>query len=244
MKTMQEKDIPQKILGGDKFKEDIKDLRKSVLIFIIPFITLFITIFLYSKQIINKILVLNGIDINKLITIAPLESIQTQLNLAIVMSLALTLPLILYATYIFIEPVIKNKIKIKSYVFSSIFLCWSGFIIGITIFSKYLFQSFIYYQITGMMWSIKEVISLILSFGISMGLIFQTMIIIPLLVNMGLFTRKKLIKYSMVIFLIISILSAMITPPDIFSQIIVCVPFYGSFWMGIFISKLTEGGKK
>jgi sec-independent protein translocase protein TatC len=222
------------------FEEDLKDLKKSILIFFIPFIISIIGIFIYSEEIINLILKLNNININSLITISPLESIQTQINTSLTISLAITIPLLLYSIYSFIEPVLKNKIKIKLYVLSSIILSWTGFIIGSTMFSKYLIESFKYYQITGMMWSIKEVLSLIMSFGIAMSFIFQTIIIIPLLVKSKIVSRKSLIKYSLIVFLFISLLSAIITPPDIFSQIIVCVPFYTSFWIGIIISKFME----
>ena len=224
-----------------KFEEDIKDLRKSVLIFIIPFIISFIGLFMYSKEIINQIINLNGLDINNLITITPLESIQTQINTSLTLSLAICIPLLLLSIYLFIKPILKTKkYEVFVYIYSSMILAWLGMIIGSTIFSKYIIKSFSYYQITAAMWSIKSVLSLILGFGLALSLIFQVVILIPIIINIGLITRKKLIKYSMFIFLLIAIISAFITPPDIFSQLIVSIPFYASFWLGIFINKLQE----
>ena len=50
---------------------------------------------------------------------------------------------------------------------------------------------------------------------------------------MGLLTREMLKKYRPYAFVIILIIAAIITPPDIFTLILVGIPLYGLFELSI-----------
>ena len=56
---------------------------------------------------------------------------------------------------------------------------------------------------------------------------------------MELLITKKLIKYRKYALLIVLTLAAIITPPDIASQIIVAIPVMILYQISIFISKLV-----
>jgi len=76
------------------------------------------------------------------------------------------------------------------------------------------------------------------------GLVFELPIIVFFLTKVGLITpafMKKNRKYVLVLLLIIS---AIITPPDIFSQILVTIPLMLLYEMSIVISKRMERKKK
>jgi sec-independent protein translocase protein TatC len=86
---------------------------------------------------------------------------------------------------------------------------------------------------------LSSYIGLVRASVLASGLIFELPVIIYFLTKVGLVTPeflRKNRKYSLVFILIIS---ALITPPDIASQVIVAIPVLVLYEVSIFISKLV-----
>lgn len=81
--------------------------------------------------------------------------------------------------------------------------------------------------------------STILSTVFYTGLFFLLPVIIYLLSKVGLITPDFLKKYRKHALVVILILSALITPPDVISQIIVSIPILILYEIGILVSKKT-----
>jgi sec-independent protein translocase protein TatC len=86
---------------------------------------------------------------------------------------------------------------------------------------------------------ISSYIGLVRSAAIASGLVFELPIIIYFLTKIGLVTPEFLIKYRKYALVIVLILSAIITPPDIASQIIVAIPILILYQVSIYISKIV-----
>ncbi|MGB5428253.1 twin-arginine translocase subunit TatC, partial [Eudoraea sp.] len=74
---------------------------------------------------------------------------------------------------------------------------------------------------------------------IACGILFELPIIIFFLTKVGLVTPEILKKYRKIALVIVLILSAVITPPDVTSQIIVAVPVIILYQASIYISKFV-----
>ncbi|WP_422860441.1 twin-arginine translocase subunit TatC [Flagellimonas sp. S174] len=74
---------------------------------------------------------------------------------------------------------------------------------------------------------------------IACGIMFELPIIIYFLTKVGLVTPAILKKYRKIALVIVLILSAIITPPDIASQIVVAVPVLILYQISIYISKVV-----
>ncbi|WP_343485801.1 twin-arginine translocase subunit TatC [Allomuricauda sp. d1] len=74
---------------------------------------------------------------------------------------------------------------------------------------------------------------------IACGIMFELPIIIFFLTKVGLVTPEILKKYRKIALVIVLILSAIITPPDVASQIVVAVPVLILYQISIYISKLV-----
>ena len=74
---------------------------------------------------------------------------------------------------------------------------------------------------------------------IASGLIFELPIIIYFLTKIGLVTPDIMVKYRKFALVIVLVLSAIITPPDIASQIIVAIPIVILYQISIYISKFV-----
>ena len=86
---------------------------------------------------------------------------------------------------------------------------------------------------------LSSYIGLLRASVLASGLIFELPIIIYFLTKVGIVTPKFLRKNRKFALVIVLSLSAIITPPDIVSQIIVSIPLLILYEVSIFISKLT-----
>lgn len=91
---------------------------------------------------------------------------------------------------------------------------------------------------------IGSYIGLVRSAAIASGLVFELPIIIYFLTKIGLVTPEFLKKYRKYALVIVLILSAIITPPDIASQIIVAIPILILYQVSIYISKVVVRNQK
>ena len=82
--------------------------------------------------------------------------------------------------------------------------------------------------------SVVSFISL-LTFG--SGVIFELPIVIYFLAKSGLVTAELMRNYRRVAVIVILILSALITPPDLTSQVILSFPIFILYEIGIIIAK-------
>ncbi|MFC4721219.1 twin-arginine translocase subunit TatC [Geojedonia litorea] len=91
---------------------------------------------------------------------------------------------------------------------------------------------------------ISSYISLVRSSALASGLVFELPIIIYFLTKVGLVTPQFLKKYRKYALVLVLILSAIITPPDIASQIIVAIPILILYQVSIYISAIVVRNQK
>lgn len=91
---------------------------------------------------------------------------------------------------------------------------------------------------------IDSYISLVRSSSLASGLVFELPIIIYFLTKIGLVTPQFLRKYRKYALVIVLIISAVITPPDIASQVIVAIPILVLYQVSIYISAIVVRNQK
>jgi sec-independent protein translocase protein TatC len=90
--------------------------------------------------------------------------------------------------------------------------------------------------------SMKEYLSFSIKFLLAFGLVFEFPVVLVLLARIGVVDAKTLARQRKYAILLIFIFAAIITPPDIISQVIVALPMIGLYELSILLSKLF--GKK
>ena len=88
--------------------------------------------------------------------------------------------------------------------------------------------------------TLDSYISTFVMLTLLMGLVFQLPVIAFILAKMGLIHSDYLVKYRSYAFLIICVVAAIITPPDIMTLILVAVPLYLLYEISIRIIRLVE----
>lgn len=173
----------------------------------------------------------------------------TNMYFSIIGGVVLAFPLIFYQVWSFVKPALKQEERSvsKGVIFWGSMLFFLGILFGYFLISPLCVQFFGNYSMSDAIkndFTINSYISVITTTTFFSGLFFQLPIVIYLLTKLGIVSPellKKLRKHALVVILI---LSAIITPPDVVSQIIVAIPIMGLYEIGILVSQRVIKNKK
>jgi len=154
-------------------------------------------------------------------------------------------PYIVYQLWKFIEPGLKvnEKSNVKGIVFYISLLFFIGILFGYFIVAPLSVQFFGSFTISNQIennFTISSYMSMILSTIFYCGLFFLLPVVSYFLTRIGLFDSDFLKKYRRHAIVIILILAAIITPPDVISQVVVTIPIYILYEISILVSVRVE----
>ncbi len=155
----------------------------------------------------------------------------------------ISFPYVIYEFWKFVAPAMHDNERknAKGFIFISSLLFFTGVLFGYYIVTPLSINFLGKYQVSEAVlnnFDIGSYISLVRASVIASGLIFELPIVIYFLTRVGIVTPEFLRKYRKYALVIVLILSAIITPPDIVSQIIVAIPVLILYEVSIFISKI------
>ena len=168
----------------------------------------------------------------------------TYLKIALVLSLFVTAPITFYQAWAFIAPGLyaEEKTVFLSFFLSSILLLFIGGTFAFYVVFPIIFKFFLSFSTDTIqaMPAIKEYLSLVLKLLFAFGMSFQVPIIVVILTRLGIVEAKDLADKRRYVIVWAFIFSAVLTPPDIVSQILLAIPMYGLFEIGVFIAYRLE----
>jgi sec-independent protein translocase protein TatC len=160
---------------------------------------------------------------------------------AITAGFIIAFPVILWELWKFISPALYDKEKkgAKLFIFISSILFFLGVLFGYFIITPLSINFLAGYQVSTQIHNdidLDSYISLIRSTTLSTGLVFELPIVMFFLSKMGLVTPTFLRTYRKYAIVVILIIAAIVTPPDVVSQITVSIPLLILYEASIFIS--------
>jgi len=158
-------------------------------------------------------------------------------------------PYILYEFWRFISPGLKEKERKSSrgFIFIASLLFFTGVLFGYYLITPLSINFLGNYQVSKEVFNdfdLDSYISLVRTSVLACGIVFELPILMYILTKIGLVTPEILRKYRKFALIIVLILSAVITPPDIVSQIIVAIPILILYEVSIYISKIVIRNQK
>lgn len=178
------------------------------------------------------------------IAITPYETFLKALGLSLIGGLLIAFPYILWEIWSFIKPGLhsheKSGLRGNIFVMSLLFFLGVGFsYYVITPFSIQFLAGFEFSQELSNQWRIGSVISLVAQIALGGGVIFEMPILVFYLTKLGVVTPDFLKQYRRHSYVILLILAAIITPPDVLSQILIFIPLSALYELSIRISKMV-----
>ena len=219
------------------------ELRKRLVIIILSVLIFSVISLIFSDNIIENILSLsNGY---KFIYNTPQALIVQSLKIAVVSGIVLSSPIIFYNIWMFISPALKvtERIVISIIFTLGVVLFLIGCIFAYSIIIPFVLNFFIESNSIDELQSyvtLDGYISLIVSFFIAFGLIFELPVVLLCLDIAGIASRKTFVNLRKFAIVIICIISGIITPPDVFSLIVAAIPMLILFEISLFIMYLYE----
>lgn len=172
------------------------------------------------------------------------EAFTTQLKVSLIAGVLIVSPFIFYQIWAFVKPALyENEIRLFRLMF---FLALCLFLLGVVFCYRYVYGLAInFFLIAGEdlatpMLSIDKYVNFLFSFLLPFGVVFELPIGIYMATRMGWVDYKKLSRWRKYVFFGIFVLAAILTPPDVVSQIMLGVPMYVLFEIGVQVSRFTK----
>jgi sec-independent protein translocase protein TatC len=231
------------------FLSHLKELRDRIVASLIALGIAFLVTFYFKEQIF-QFLMQPFIKVmpkgSSFIFISITEAFITYFKISIVAALFLSAPVILYEFWMFVAPGLYEKEKKYVYPFmffgSVCFLCGALFCYFVVM--PYLYKFFVSYAADFIipMPDLKSYMTLTLKMLVIFGVLFELPLVAFYLAKAGIINARLLSSKRRYAILAIFIVAALITPPDVVSQILVALPLWGLYEISIIIARVF--GKK
>ncbi|PHQ28669.1 twin-arginine translocase subunit TatC [Leeuwenhoekiella nanhaiensis] len=160
---------------------------------------------------------------------------------SIIVGLVVAFPYVVYEFWRFISPGLyeKERKNSRGFIVISSLLFFMGVLFGYYIIAPLSINFLANFTVGDMVkneFDISSYIGLVRASAIAAGLIFELPIVIYFFTKIGLVTPQFLRKYRKYALVIVLIVAAIITPPDISTQVIVSIPILILYEVSILIS--------
>lgn len=167
---------------------------------------------------------------------------MTHLSTSVYLALLLASPFILIELFRFITPALyDNERKYSARITCTIFLLFiTGVLMSYFVIFPFSIRFLGTYQVSEdvvNMINLSSYISTFTALTFMMGIVFQIPVISFFLAKMGILEAEFMAKYRRHALIIIMIIAAIITPPDIFTLVLVTIPMYALYELSILIVK-------
>ncbi|OKY78039.1 MAG: Sec-independent protein secretion pathway component TatC [Candidatus Methanohalarchaeum thermophilum] len=188
----------------------------------------------------------------ELVWIGPLEIITVQIKISIIIGLLIALPLIFYYLYGSINEKIDrinlnlnlSKKQILVIVVAAILLFLAGVLYSYFLMTPLMFKALVILSNMidpgiAITYTISKFINLVVLMVLAFGITFEFPIILNLAIRSGLVKYKTVKEKRKIIYLLILILSGLVTGPTIITQVMIALPLFLFFEISLYISKYT-----
>jgi sec-independent protein translocase protein TatC len=235
---------------GMNFLDHLEELRTRIIKMALSIFLCAVPCFIFWRKIFEILLIYPLRYANPkphLIYTSPAEAVMLSIQIAFVCGIIISIPFIFYQIWAFVSPGLYNqekKIVLPLVISSSI-----SFFLGL------LFAYFVLPLMIRVLtlwgagaiepyFKAKEYISFLLKMSLACGIIFEMPVVSWLLTKLDLITPKFLINKLRHAIVVIFIIAAIITPPDVLSQLFLAIPLIFIYLISILVSFLSVEKKK
>ncbi len=177
----------------------------------------------------------------EIIVTNPMAQFLSHIKVSLVVGFIVAFPYVFYEIWKFIEPGLLEDEKkyTKGVVAISSLLFLMGVCFGYFVLCPFSLNFFSNYSVSAAVtntWRLTAYVSLIATLVLAAGVMFELPMVVYFLSKVGIATPEAMREYRKHAFVAILLVSAVITPPDVISQLLVGCPVYLLYEMSIFIS--------
>lgn len=236
----------------EELRPHLQDLRKRLMLSILSVVICFVACFSFHEEIFKWVQMpiakafASGIN-GKLIQIAPAEYLFVAIKVSFFAAFVIAVPIVFWQLWLFVAPGLykhEKKLVLPFVFFGSIM-----FALGLLFCYEIVFPLIIRYvlafgnEIVEANIASNEYLSFFIRIMLAFGFVFELPVMAFFLGKIGLITDntlKRSFRYAVVL---IFIIAAIVTPPDIISQLLLALPMVVLYGLAILILKFVNPEK-
>ncbi len=218
------------------------ELRSTLLRSVIAIVIFFLVLFPFADDIYTFIAapIVQAIPGSNLIAIGVISPFLTPLKMSLFLAIYLAMPYLLYQLWMFTAPALYRHEKklIMPLVISSTILFYTGLLFSFYAVFPVIFNflSSVGPESVDFAPDIQYYLDFILKVSFAFGVAFEVPVATILLIMFGVTTAERLKKNRAYIIIGSFALGMVLTPPDVISQVLIAIPIWLLFEVGLFFA--------
>jgi sec-independent protein translocase protein TatC len=228
----------------ETFLSHLYELRSRLLRAIIAVVVILVVLFPWAKEIYALLAqpLLNVLPAGStMIATDVTGTFLVPLKVTLMAAFLIALPYVLYQAWAFVAPGLYHHEKrlVVPVIVSSVIFFMIGMAFAYFFVFPVMFTFFTGYTPAGvqMMTDIDKYLSFVLAMFLAFGLTFEVPVVVIVLVRMRVVSLEKLRSIRSYVIVGAFVVGAILTPPDVLSQLMLAVPLWLLYELGLFLAR-------
>ncbi len=228
----------------DSFMSHLVELRDRLLRCVIALVLVFICLFPWARDlysILAKPLLASLPAGGQLIATEVTAPFFVPIKVTMMAALVIALPYLLYQIWAFVAPGLyahEKKLVMPLVITSTVlFLCGMAFAYFLVFPIVFHFIISVAPEGVAVMTDIGKYLDFVLTLFVAFGVTFEVPVAVVILVRMGMVSVAKLREIRPYVIVGAFVIGAIFTPPDVVSQVMLAVPLWVLYELGIFVAQ-------
>lgn len=226
--------------------EHLTELRKRLIYILLGVFVGFLACWGFSEYIFDfiRMPIRPHLPSDGLVFTAPMDKFMAHIKVCLLASIVLTSPFWVYQLWAFVAPALYKEEKVFGVFFilfgTTLFLLGVSFVYFVVYPLAFKFLMTFGGDVDKPMITISEYLSFFITTTLVFGAAFEMPLILSILGRLGVVSAAILKKYRRHAIVLLSAMSAVFTPPDVISMILMMIPMVGLYELSIFLVAVTE----